>query len=191
MENEFELFFKMNERRVHYQLQRLNVNVSDVRYDELYGEGIVALWKAYQAYNRDRGNMGTYLNFQIRYRLLDLIRKRTREVGSDTSVVEGSKNGLCDGNWARSTGLPIVNRSGVVARHESDAFWQAVREPLSDKQWKWVEYIILAELSVKEVMEIEGVTKEAVKSWGKEARKKLRQKEVCERLRTLSTREGE
>lgn len=176
MNDEFEVFLKMNERRIHYQLQRLGVNANEGRYEELYGEGMVALWQAYQSYNIQRGNVGTYLNYRIRYRLLDLIRKQTRQKTSDEKVVQETKGEICDGNWITATGLPVVDGNGLVSGSESDEFWQAVREPLSAKQWKWVEYVILAQLSVKEIMEIEGVSAEAVKSWGKEARKKLRKK---------------
>src|SRR5699024_5816204 len=42
----FELFFKANQNRIHYQIHRLNVRY-DWR-DEFFTEGIVALWTAYQ-----------------------------------------------------------------------------------------------------------------------------------------------
>ncbi|WP_405097313.1 sigma factor-like helix-turn-helix DNA-binding protein [Oceanobacillus sp. FSL H7-0719] len=51
---------------------------------------------------------------------------------------------------------------------------QEVKAQLTAKQWDWVYYYIMLELPLKEIAEMKGVSVEAVKSWGKEARKKLR-----------------
>jgi len=61
----------------------------------------------------------------------------------------------------------------MVIDSEFEEFWRDVRSRLSEKQWKWVEYVVIADLSVKEVMEIEDVTADAVKGWGREVRRKL------------------
>lgn len=181
MERDFETFFKANERRIHYQIKRLGI--SNDLYAEFYSEGIFALWKAYKRYQPERGNMGTFLNYQIRYRLLDLIRSRTRyEEVMKRAILEEIPT-IDEGNRYRTTGLPIVNPCGIPLSNEE--FWQEVRKELSEKQWKWVKYFIIADLSIQEITEIEGVSSHAVKSWGREVRRKLRDEEVRRRLEKL------
>lgn len=78
MEEDFNLFFQTNESRIHYQIQRLRIPRN--LYEEFYAEGIVALWHAYKHYKPGKGNIGTFLNYQIRFRLIDLIRKKARDL---------------------------------------------------------------------------------------------------------------
>lgn len=77
LSQDFETFFKSNERRIHYQIHRLGI--SDDWYEDFYSEGILALWRAYEEYDEVKGDIGTFINFRIRYRLLDLLRKKIRE----------------------------------------------------------------------------------------------------------------
>ncbi len=86
MEEDFNLFFKANERRIGYQIQRSNIPQG--LYEEFYAEGIVALWHAYKHYKPEKGKIGTFLNYQIRFRLIDLIRKNAR----DQEVVESARH---------------------------------------------------------------------------------------------------
>lgn len=64
-------------------------------------------------------------------------------------------------------------------------FWKTVKDSLSENQWKWVKYFIIADLSVKEIMEIEGVSADAVKGWGQAIRRKLRDEEMQKKLESL------
>lgn len=45
---------------------------------------------------------------------------------------------------------------------------------MTEKQWDWVYYYVIHDMPLKEIAELKGVSVEAVKSWGKGARKKLR-----------------
>ena len=74
---EFDMFFKANERRIHYQIHRLGINKE--WYEEFYTEGNLALWNACKQFDETQGKIGTFLNYRIRYRLLDLLRKKLRE----------------------------------------------------------------------------------------------------------------
>lgn len=181
MEEDFNVFFKANERRIHYQIQRLRIP-QDL-YEEFYAEGIVALWHGYKHYKQGKGNLGTFLNYQIRFRLIDLIRKSAR----DREVVELATHEeilqMDDGNRHKQTGLPIINESGVIL--ENEEFWNEVRKELTPKQWKWVHYFIIANLTIKEIMEIENVSADAVKSWARQVRKKLKHEGVREKLEEL------
>lgn len=181
MENDFELFFKANEARIYYQLQRLGIRSED--YTEYYSEGIIALWNGYKNHNATKGNVGTYLNYQIRYRLIDLMRKKNREKELDEQGFLEQISQIDDGNRYGKTMEPIPCIKHIII--ESEAFWNEVRKNLTEKQWKWVHYFIIADLSIKEIMEIEDVTQDTVKSWAKEVRKKLRHQEIRKKLEGL------
>src|SRR5690625_3472918 len=44
-------------------------------------------------------------------------------------------------------------------------FWKEVGSYLTENQWKKIKYFIIANLSVKENMELEGISADAVKGW--------------------------
>ncbi len=175
------MFFKANERRIHYQIHRLGI--TGEWYEEFYTEGILALWNAYKEFDETKGQIGTFLNYRIRYRLLDLLRKKLREQELVEEMKHEESVRLDDGNRHRGTGMPVVNVRGIVL--EDHAFWENIRSRLSKNQWKWVKYFIIADLSVKEIMELEGVTADAVKGWGQEVRKKLRDEELRRKLEEM------
>src|SRR5690625_5635577 len=98
------------------------------------------------------------------------MRKRMREQKVLEAAVQLGINQIDDGNRQSETGLPIVNKCGITL--ENEAFWEEVRKGLTPKQWKWVHYFVIANLSIKEIMEIENVSADAVKSWAREVRRK-------------------
>lgn len=181
MEQNFETFFHTHERRIYYQMNRLNIPYH--LHEEFYTEGLIALWKAYETFDPDQGNLGTYLNYRIRYRLLDHLRKRIRTDENNEKLLENTKVATDDGNRHRASGMPITDKQGIPLSKEP--FWHEVKSHLTDNQWKWVKYFIIAELTIKEIMEIENVTADAVKGWGSRARKRLRDKDVIRRLKEL------
>lgn len=75
--SDFERFLHIHEQRIYFQIHRLGI--SREWYEEFYGEGMLALWQAYRDYEKERGELGTFLNYRIRFRLLDLVRKKMRE----------------------------------------------------------------------------------------------------------------
>jgi len=76
----FEEIMKQNERRVHYYIHRLKVNDT---HQEFYQKGLVAMWRAYETYQPDKGVLSTYFNYSIRHRLIDLIQKKAKEQRKD------------------------------------------------------------------------------------------------------------
>lgn len=178
---DFEHFFQANERRIHYQIHRLGI--TDSWYDDFYAEGLVAMWQAYKEFDTAKGNIGTFVNYRIRYRLIDLLRKRLRESEAAEAVVEETGQTLVDGNVHRGSQLPVLRVRGIELT--DDAFWQKVRAQLTERQWKWVHYFIICELTVKEITELENVSADAVKGWGREVRRKLRDEAVFKQLISL------
>lgn len=174
MDKEFDLFFRANEGRIHYQLRRLGI--SGEWYEEFYADGLVAMWQAFREYDAGKGKLGTFVNYRIRFRLIDLMRRKMREQKAREAVVQEHGLRLTDGNLHRATGLPVISGHGVELL--DDAFWEEVRGRLTENQWKWVHYFIIVDLSVKEIMELEGVSADAVKGWGRAVRDKLGQEEL-------------
>lgn len=179
----FEQFFKANQNRIHYQIHRLNVRY-DWR-DEFFTEGIAALWGAYQEFDDRKGEVGTFLNFRIRYRLIDLLRKKIREEERDEAIIQQQTTNMTSGTQVRHALTPLPEKIELSLRVDSEekaAFWQSIQEQLTDKQWKWVKYFILADLSIKEIMEIEDVSADAVKNWGRSVRRKLKRDDIKKAL---------
>lgn len=136
METQFEDFFQANERRIHFQIHRLRIPHN--LYDEFYTEGIVALWQAYRDVNQAKGNVGTFLNYRIRYRLIDLIRKKQREAELDEKILSAPRHG--NDRWnetplfqhsASEHSQPPRHRRRALAAHPSTAHCQPMEmDPL-------------------------------------------------------------
>lgn len=168
----FDEIFQQNKRRIHYHIHKLNALDPQ---NELFQEGLIAMWKAYETYQPDKGPMATYFNHMIRYRLIDHIRAESRYAKAKRRAIQEGKTQLTDGNHhrrANETPHPLV---GECHFHLSDpGLWKPIKSQLTDKQWKWMRYYIIEGLSYIEIAKQENTTVDAVKSWGRQTRKKLR-----------------
>ncbi|MFB4167351.1 sigma-70 family RNA polymerase sigma factor [Virgibacillus sp. JSM 102003] len=165
----FEEIFKQNEKRIHYHMLKLGINDP---HREFYVEGLYAMWAAYKKYDPDKGPLATYFNYTIRNRLIDMIRTKTREECNQKKII---KHELCEvdnGNSCGTLKLPMIDSAGITI--EDNTFWQNVKSKLSENQWKWVQLFIIEGMSMQEIAQQEGVSTDAVKSWGREVRKKLK-----------------
>jgi len=176
----FEEIAKQNERRVHYHIHRLSLRDP---HEEFFQEGLVAMWNAYEKHEPDKGPLATYFNYTIRNRLIDLIRKKAREQQNDELFIQAGKQELDNGNRSCKNNLPIPDFSEITVKDAN--IWEQVQETLTENQWKWVYRYIILDMPVKDIAEREGVTVDAVKSWGRQARKKLRNDGFREKLQGL------
>lgn len=166
----FEEIVEQNERRIHYHIHRLNI--SDLQ-KEFFHEGLVAMWSAYERYQPDKGPLATYFNYIIRNRMIDLIRKTNRDKEKQLRLKLEQERLLHTGNYYRNgvNSYPMMVAEKTIT---DEIFWEHVKSQLTANQWKWVAYFIIENMTVKEIAEQEGVSMEAVKSWGKMVRRKLR-----------------
>src|SRR5699024_8225269 len=141
-------------------------------HDEFYIVVIVALWKAYQELDASEGHPGTFLKYRIRFRLIDLLRKKKRDEEKEEAFMQNSNTELTNAARHRHSNTPLVEIPDIPVSYA--ALWHNIHQQLTTNQWKWVYYFIIADLSIKEIMEIENVTADAVKGWGRSAKKKLR-----------------
>jgi len=154
------------------------LNIRDPHSD-FYQEGLYALWNAYNSYKPEKGPMGTYFNFIIRNRLIDLIRKEVRLQENDKEVVSATSALMTDGNQLRSNDTPAVLPQKIEFPIKDERLWQLLEEHLSANQWTWVRCFVIQEMRIKEIADQENTTADAVKGWAREVRRKLR----CERFR--------
>ncbi|MDY0407610.1 sigma-70 family RNA polymerase sigma factor [Paracerasibacillus soli] len=167
----FEEIFEQNERRIYYQLHKLNIRDP---HHEFFQEGLVALWNAYEKYDPNRGPMSTYFNFHIRNRIIDKIRKESRVLENEEDIIKEHEIKQTNGNHLRKTDVSYVIPPHHDIPIQDFHFWDKLRRNLTIKQWKWIDYFIIKGYTQKEIAKIENTTVEAVKGWGKQTRRKLR-----------------
>lgn len=118
------------------------------------------------------------MNFQIRNRLVDVLRqsiverKYIEQLGIQFKGETQSGNYM-DGNKIPSESEGEANPQGIINKTiESD--FSDLTAVLTDKQKVWFDYAIVEGLSNQEIAEKEQISLEAVKSWAKSAKRKLR-----------------
>ncbi|GAQ19569.1 RNA polymerase sigma factor [Oceanobacillus picturae] len=154
----FEDIYEQNKRRIHYHIHKLNLQDP---HKEYYQEGLIAMWQAYQKYNPDKGPMATYFNYSIRHKLIDMLRKQT----NDSHKLK---------NYLEKQAPLLAKTTAPITYNEIPQLLNEIKSILTEKQWKWFYHAILMEMPLKEIAEQENVNVEAVKSWAKQARRKLR-----------------
>lgn len=150
---EFETIVRENERLIYYHIRNLHINDEE---GEFFAEGLEALWKAYYSYDPSLGKFSTYISWKIRNALIDLIRKDSKYLDHQLSFIQ---------QYIHSESFLTED---IVEDHY---LWTNIKSMLTLPQWKWVYYFIIHDLSVEQIAAIEGVSKDAVKNWGRHARK--------------------
>ena len=160
----------MQEQRIYYHIHRLRIPYAF--HEEFYAEGMIALWQAYESYDASRGELDTHLNAALNFHFIDLIRKNKRASDAQISAREQLITDQETGNTMTRTNQLLIDPSGIQINDTQ--VWQQIKSLLSKRQWTWVVYFVIKEYPLKEIAAQEEVTIEAVKSWAKEARRKLR-----------------
>ncbi|WP_099159193.1 RNA polymerase sigma factor [Virgibacillus ndiopensis] len=167
----FDEIFEQNKRRIHYQIHKLNIKDPQGEY---FQEGLCAMWNAYESYQPDKGPMSTYFNYIIRNRLIDLLRKQTREYNYSKEIILENRTLIDDGNHKR-LGEAYSPISYVSDHLLNDPYLLPfIKSQLTENQWKWVYYFIIKDKSIKYIATREKTTIDAVKSWGKQVKKKFK-----------------
>ncbi|ASN04245.1 sigma-70 family RNA polymerase sigma factor [Virgibacillus necropolis] len=161
----FEDIFQQNERRIHNQIHKLNIHDP---HQEFFQEGLCAMWNAYETYNPDKGTLATYFNYTIRNRLIDILRKQSRYTEQVQKYVQE--------NTTERT-APSSSSPASPTLLDNSSFWKQVQSHLTTNQWKWLYYAVIDGMPLKDLATQENTTVDAVKSWSKQVRKKLRNTE--------------
>ncbi|MGG0716255.1 sigma-70 family RNA polymerase sigma factor [Robertmurraya massiliosenegalensis] len=131
---------------------------------EFYQTGLIALWQASERFDFKKGSFSSYAYSYIRGRILTELTKRHKYEETCATPDEEYWN-LLEDNSAQTP----LEKETVLTYCTN----------LTDNQKKWVLYTSLADLSIREIAEVEHVSESAVKAWRKGARRKL-----IENLRT-------
>ncbi|MGY0691355.1 sigma-70 family RNA polymerase sigma factor [Virgibacillus sp. FSP13] len=173
----FEEIVNQHEGRIYYYIHKLNINDP---HKEFYQEGLCALWSACETYQPEKCLLDTYLNYTIRNRLVDLLRKKQREQKSDEYFYQEETKMIESGNRCNQMNLPVDKDPPMP--NENLELWGQVKAQLTVNQWKWIDFYILRDLSIKEIAEQEGVTVDAVKGWARQAKRKLKNNRIRKML---------
>jgi RNA polymerase sigma factor (sigma-70 family) len=134
------------------QLKALNIYKD---HENFYQIAMIALWEAYRNFSEEKGSFSAYAFGYVRGRLLTALKK---------SAVYEERNELQE----------TFEEGGVEDDYLMKETIEAYLEHLTDNQRKWVTYYVFQQLTPTEIAEKENVSVEAVKSWRKQAIKKLR-----------------
>ncbi|WP_010677071.1 sigma-70 family RNA polymerase sigma factor [Bacillus timonensis] len=126
--------------------------------ETFYQIGLIGLWEASTRFDPRKGvEFSTFAFSTIRGKLLDHVKKEVRYKEHCQLSGEELFMQVADGSGSYSTNLI-----------------EAYGKGLTDNQVKWVQGRIIEDKSYKEIAAEHGVSVESVKSWGKQAVKKLR-----------------
>jgi RNA polymerase sigma factor (sigma-70 family) len=179
----FEEIYEQNKRRIHYYMNKLNIREDDNK-EDFYQEGLYALWKAFEKYDPNKGTLSTYFNYAIRNRLIDMIRKSVRDHHYDEIYYRDEIVNIDHGNRYCKNLQSIPDTLTIPINDNS--LWTELKSQLTDKQWKWVECFVILDMSIQEIARQEDVSIDAVKSWGRQVRRKLRGEEFKNAMEAYS-----
>ncbi|WP_154657293.1 RNA polymerase sigma factor [Pontibacillus marinus] len=145
---------------IHNLINRLGIMDP---HKEFFQEGVLALWEVSQTYDEKKGKRSTFTYFIIRNRLISLIRKKNRKQEQIEEIMVKSTN------------------EATIGPHEFEwdpYLYQEIISKLSKNQRKWFDGFVIEDLSIKEIALREQVTVDAVKNWGRLAKRKLMKEPV-------------
>ncbi|WP_028783931.1 sigma-70 family RNA polymerase sigma factor [Thalassobacillus devorans] len=156
LDQPFEEILKQYDNMIHYHIHKLHINDPE---QEFYQEGCIALWEAYQSFDPERGAFRQLANYKIHHRFIDLIRKHSKAAENEKNYVDQHAN---------------LEDNSTYDQPEDYYLWNRLKNELTEKQWKWVKYFIVEDLPYAVIAKKENTTVDAVKNWGREAKKKLK-----------------
>lgn len=157
----FDEVAKQYEPMIKHTIKQLRLHKG---FEEMYQIGLIALWEAYEKFDPDKGHFPAYAKVVVRGRILTALKKMKgyddRHVFPEPAVE--------DEDWfatiADSAGRVPLERDIVMLYMQG----------LSDRQQLWVEEAVLAGKTTREIAEEQGVSQNTVRTWKKEALKKMK-----------------
>ncbi|RDY71766.1 sigma-70 family RNA polymerase sigma factor [Halobacillus trueperi] len=153
----FERLVSESEDLIHYHIHKLKIWD---RNGDFYAEGLFALWNAYRTYDPEAGTLKSYMHWKVRNALIDKIRKDSRTYEQEEEIAEQ---------------MVQEGRDTWEDEITDELLWKQVKASLTPNQWKWVYHYIIMDRSIAQIAHLEKVTPDAVKNWGRHARKKLKE----------------
>lgn len=158
------LFEAEHEKLVYGVLKNVHVTRAVPLYEDLLQEARIAYAKAYEQYYKrpQKVRLNVYLYQNVKWRLLDLLRKEARTKGKETNVSAG---------FLQVAGG--VSEPGEIARKFEQKEWLLeIYQNCRPLEKKYLELLVLKEKTPAEVAVELGVSRQAVYNF----RKKLKSK---------------
>ncbi|WP_060678270.1 RNA polymerase sigma factor [Virgibacillus halodenitrificans] len=105
--------------------------------------------------------------------MIDQLRKNKRQENNERASSQQLMNKLDETDYYGC--MEDANSMMVAEDSPVYNYIQGRTESFSNNQKKWLRFYIGEGMSIKEIAEQEGVSDDAVKSWGRQARKRLRE----------------
>ncbi|MEC1771892.1 sigma-70 family RNA polymerase sigma factor [Schinkia azotoformans] len=126
--------------------------------EEFFQIGLIGLWEAHQRFNPEKGVFPAFAQMTVRGKMLSHLRKET--------TFEAHHTGLSEEMFDV---IAMPEHEDPLERENILSYCKG----LSDKQLTWVMQGIFENKKPKEIAENEGVPVDRVKSWRREALKKI------------------
>ncbi|MCA1031378.1 sigma-70 family RNA polymerase sigma factor [Bacillus timonensis] len=129
-------------------------------FDSFYQVALIGLWEAQMRFNEERGTrFSTFAFTTVRGKLLDELNKENKYYDHAQPLSDEILSEIVD------TQADVPLEEEIVTLYSKD---------LSPNQLKWFTGKFIEDKKLADIAREEGVTVEAVKSWGREAKKKIR-----------------
>ena len=159
METRLETFEEVVEQYklyIYHFIRKYGIRDND---GEFFQVGMIGLWEAWRNWDEDRASFSSYAYLCVRREMIRLVERNSKHIARQQRLLE----------TVRPEDMMLEDHY----RFEEEALF-IVRKLLTDKQWIWVRDFLLNGYRIKEIAKKYGVSENAVKGWGRDARKKLK-----------------
>lgn len=132
--------------------------------EDMYQIGLIALWEAYEKYDPTKGAFGGYAKSTVKGRMLTALRQ-SRTYDDRHVFAKSNEEGGDDI-------LAVADTSVMIPLEEETVSLYLIE--LSERQRLWVEQALLQGRKTREIAEAEHVSPNTVRTWKKEALKKMK-----------------
>ncbi|MEH7225209.1 sigma-70 family RNA polymerase sigma factor [Bacillus sp. JJ1566] len=127
--------------------------------ETFYQIGLIGLWEASTRFDAEKGaQFSTFVFTTIRGKLLDYLKKEARYQ-----------------EHCQPSGEQVLMKIADCSVDFSGDLIEEYGKHLTENQMKWIQGRIIEDKNYKEIAANHGVTVDSVKSWGRQAVKKLRE----------------
>ncbi|MCM3594673.1 sigma-70 family RNA polymerase sigma factor [Metabacillus idriensis] len=151
----FEDLVKKHQNMIYFHIKHLNIMQHHEEYHQI---GLIALWHASKTYDGSKGAFSTYLYHCIKGRMLNEMNKQNRRHENEELRDHHDDFGIED----------------PIQEIMNEQIVRSYGEILTPMQKKWLIGYCIDKKTPSEIAESENVSPASVKSWRREAIKKIR-----------------
>ncbi|MFZ3576872.1 sigma factor [Virgibacillus sp. DJP39] len=134
------------EKMINFHIHDLNM---EQPYDEYFQDGLFVLWQAYKTLDPQKGEFSTYLNCNVRNKLLDMKKQETNHAYTGMLL----RQSLLE-QFASKT----QPKSGPCS-------WKALQPKMTVNKWKWIYHYIILDHPCKSLANTKTSLVDGFQSW--------------------------